>query len=317
MEFIVTLCKTKSRVNSLNIYSAACQVIPGGVNSPIRAYKGLGISPMVVKKGMKDLLIDEDDQTYIDLCGSWGALILGHAHPEVVWAAQEQIAWGSTFGITTEIEKQIATHIVNRIPCVEKIRFVSSGTEATMSAARVARGYTHRKMIVKFDGHYHGHNDTFLVKAGSSATSLDARPSSLGVPEEFVRETVSLPFNDIEITQAFLEKYKDQIAAVILEPIAANMGVVPATQEFMVMLREVTKRIGALLIFDEVVTGFRVSSIGALALYPVVPDLVCYGKIVGGGFPAAAFGGKREIMDVLAPLGGVFQAGTLSGTRSR
>lgn len=303
------------RTKSQNIYDKLCQVIPGGVNSPVRSCKGVEQLPLVAERGFGDLLFDADGHSYIDFCGSWGALIHGHAHPAILAAATTQMALGTSFGITTEIEEKIAAKVVNLVDSVEKIRFVSSGTEATMSAVRVARGYTGRKLIVKFDGNFHGHADFFLVRAGSGVLELNQNASSAGIPETIVQDTISLPYNDEYSCKKFLmdPANRKRIAGVILEPIAANMGVVPATESFLKMLRAVTEEIGALLIFDEVITGFRVALAGAQALYGIKPDLTCFGKIIGGGFPAAAFGGRREIMDCLAPLGAVYQAGTLSG----
>ncbi|NGX58858.1 MAG: hypothetical protein K940chlam3_01766, partial [Chlamydiae bacterium] len=255
-----------------------------------------------------------DGNSYIDYCCSWGALIHGHAHPVILQAVQQRMTKGTSFGITTEIEERLARKIVELVHSIEKVRFVSSGTEATMSAVRLARGFTHRKIIVKFDGNYHGHADSFLIKAGSGVTEL-AESSSAGIPKELVKYTVSLPYNELDSTREFLlnPTYRDDIAAVILEPIAGNMGVVPGKPEFIQLLRETTEKIGALLIFDEVITGFRVALGGAQSLYQTKPDLTCLGKIIGGGFPAAAFGGRAEIMDYLAPNGPVYQAGTLSG----
>jgi len=296
------------------LYQRLCEVIPGGVNSPVRACLGVNQTPIVAASASRDRVIDVDGKTYIDFCGSWGALIHGHAHPKILSAARKRMGMGTSFGMTTDIEEQLARKIVQLVPSVEKIRFVSSGTEATMSAARLARGYTGRDLIVKFIGNYHGHADFFLVQAGSGVAYLP-RSSSAGVPEEVVKHTLCLPYNDTEMCRACLNHpdYSHRIAAVILEPIAGNMGVVPAQPDFIQMLREETQKIGALLIFDEVITGFRVALQGAQSLYKVIPDLTCFGKIIGGGFPAAAFGGKREIMDCLAPLGDVYQAGTLSG----
>ena len=301
--------------NSLNqsIYDSLCEVIPGGVNSPVRAFKGLNLCPMVVDRAHKDMVYDMDGNAYIDYCGSWGPLIHGHAHPKIIEAVQKRMALGITFGITSAIEEKLARQVVKHMKSIEKIRFVSSGTEATMSAIRLARGYTQKDLIVKFTGNYHGHADFFLVQAGSGVFGLTPASTSAGIPEESLRNTVCLPYNDIEAFQNLLSSVGDRIAAVIIEPIAGNMGCVPATQEFLNILREETKEIGALLIFDEVISGFRVGLGGAQALYQIEPDLTCLGKILGGGFPAAAFGGRAEIMDHLAPLGKVYQAGTLSG----
>ncbi len=287
-----------------------CEVIPGGVNSPVRSFKGLGIPPMVVDRGFQDTIADCHGNEYIDFCCSWGALIHGHAHPDINRAAINRVSKGSTFGITTAIEEKIARKITRLVPSIDKIRFVSTGTEATMSAIRLARGFTGRNKIVKFTGNYHGHADFLLVRAGSGVIGLTSTSSSAGIPDPIIQHTLCLPYNDIA---AFNNLDKNDIAAVIVEPIAANMGVVPASQEFLDALRSETKKIGALLIFDEVITGFRVGLNGAQGLYNITPDLTCFGKIIGGGFPAAAFGGRRDIMDYLAPLGPVYQAGTLSG----
>jgi len=302
------------REKSKEIYEKLCKVIPGGVNSPVRAGIGNGFTPLVADFALEDQVVDADGRKYIDYCGSWGALIHGAAHPEILAAAKMRMEKGTSFGITTAIEEKIASKIVSLVPSVEKIRFVSTGTEATMSAIRLARGFTGRQIIIKFSGNYHGHADFFLVKAGSGVSSLP-QSSSSGIPEECVKHTLCLPFNDVKSCLAVFNNlcFAQKIAAVILEPIAGNMGVVPASTEFIQMLREETKKQGALLIFDEVMTGFRVALGGAQSLYQVTPDLTCFAKIIGGGFPAAAFGGKREIMDCLAPLGSVYQAGTLSG----
>lgn len=304
-----------NRSKSQKYFESLCEVIPGGVNSPVRSFKGLGLPPLVVEKAAKDLIYDADGNSYIDYCGSWGPLIHGHAHPAILEAAGKRMEMGTTFGITSVIEEKLARKVVDLIPSIEKIRFVSSGTEATMSAARLARGYTRREIIVKFTGNYHGHADFFLVQAGSGLVGLTPTSSSAGIPDEIVRHTVCLPYNDVTTCRDFLlhPKNKEQIAGVIIEPIAGNMGCVPATSSFLQMLREATSSIGAVLIFDEVISGFRVALGGAQALYEISPDLTCFGKIIGGGFPAAAFGGRREIMDCLAPLGTVYQAGTLSG----
>lgn len=305
----------KPRPKSKKCFEDLCTLIPGGTNSPVRAFKGLGLSPMIADRGVGPFVYDIDGNEYIDYCGSWGPLILGHARKEVVQAAVDRTINGSTFGITTAAEEKLARIIIKHVSSVEKIRFVSSGTEATMSAVRLARGFTGRDVIVKFSGHYHGHADFFLVQAGSGVFGINPTSTSSGVPEETVKNTVCLTFNDVEGTRLFLEHpdNRDRIAAVILEPIAGNMGCVPSTNEFLLMLREVTKNIKALLILDEVITGFRVGLGGAQGLYGIVPDLTCFGKIIGGGFPAAAFGGKAKIMDCLAPQGTVYQAGTLSG----
>lgn len=305
----------KPRPISKKIYESLCEVIPGGVNSPVRACSGLGMVPLVADYGKGDLLVDCDGRAYIDFCGSWGALIHGHAHPDILQAVQKRMQKGTTFGVTTPIEEEIARKVTELVPSIEKVRFVSSGTEATMSAVRLARGATKRDWIIKFIGHYHGHADFFLVQAGSGVAELSSTSSSLGIPHELIQHTICLPFNDIPTAKRVLtdSRYNNNIAAVILEPIAGNMGVVPASSDFIQMLREETEKIGALLIFDEVITGFRVGLSGAQGLYQVKPDLTCLGKIIGGGFPAAAFGGRKDLMDHLAPLGQVYQAGTLSG----
>ncbi len=305
----------KPRPISTKIYKQLCEVIPGGVNSPVRACSGLGMVPLVADYGKEDLLVDCDGRAYVDYCGSWGALIHGHANPTILKAVQQRMQKGTSFGVTTPIEEALARKVTELVPSIEKVRFVSSGTEATMSAVRLARGATKRDWIIKFIGHYHGHADFFLVQAGSGVAEFTSTSSSLGIPHELVQHTICLPFNDIAAIKKVLRdsRYNKNIAAVILEPIAGNMGVVPASQEFIRVLREETEKAGALLIFDEVITGFRVGLGGAQALYKVKPDLTCLGKIIGGGFPAAAFGGRADLMDHLAPLGQVYQAGTLSG----
>jgi glutamate-1-semialdehyde 2,1-aminomutase len=265
----------------------------------------------MVSSGKGDTLYDVDGHAYIDYCCAWGSLILGHSPPNVIHAAQEQMARGSSFGIATPYEHAFAFKIMHHFPSIEKIRFVSSGTEAGMTVVRLARGFTGRSLIVKFNGHYHGHCDSLLIQAGSGVTHLP-QASSHGVPHELVQHTVSLPFNDTDTCRRFLREHPE-VAAVIVEPVTGNMGVVPAEKEFLQMLREETARTSALLILDEVITGFRVSLNGAQGLYGITPDLTCLSKIIGGGFPVGAFGGRREIMDALAPLGNVYQAGTLSG----
>lgn len=303
------------RSRTQEVYKNTCKTIPGGVNSPVRACTSMGQMPMIVDSASEDILKDIDGNTYIDYCGSWGALIHGHAHPTILKAVHSRMLKGTTFGIATEIEGELADLVVKLIKSIEKVRFVSSGTEATMSAARLARGFTKKNLLVKFSGNYHGHADFFLVQAGSGVLNLSPTSSSAGIPDDIVKHTLCLPYNDIEACRkAFYNPhYRNMIAAVIIEPVAANMGVVPATHEFIRFLREETEKMGALLIFDEVVTGFRVGLKGAQEYYGVKPDLTCLGKVVGGGFPAAAFGGRKDIMDYLAPLGPVYQAGTLSG----
>lgn len=300
------------RERSHFIFEESKKRIPGGVNSPVRSFPGLDMTPLIATRGNGPFVWDADGHRYLDYCGGWGSLILGHAHPDVLHAAVSQIQNGSSFGMATPYEEELAAKICHHLPSMEKIRFVSSGTEATMSALRVARGATAKPTIIKFIGHYHGHSDGLLVRAGSGVTQINPESSSKGVPADFVKHTLCLPFNDIASCRDILRQ-RDDIAAVILEPIAANMGVVPANPDFMAMLREETARKGIVLIFDEVVTGFRVGLQGAQGYYGIQPDLTCLGKIIGGGFPAAAFGGRSELMDHLAPLGQVYQAGTLSG----
>jgi glutamate-1-semialdehyde 2,1-aminomutase len=305
----------KIRSQSQKIYQQMCHVIPGGVNSPVRSCKSMGQSPLVVDHAYGDIIVDVDGHKYIDYCGSWGALIHGHAHPVILDAVRKRLEKGTSFGITTALEGELAHEVVGQIDSIEKIRFVSSGTEATMTVARLARGFTKREIIVKFSGNYHGHADFFLVQAGSGVLEVSPTASSAGIPEDIVKHTVSLAYNDIEACQKLFSHshYRHRIAAVILEPVAGNMGVIPADPAFIRFLREETEKMGSLLIFDEVITGFRVDAKGAQKLYDVRPDLTCFGKIIGGGFPAAAFGGRKEIMDCLAPIGAVYQAGTLSG----
>lgn len=303
------------RSKSRQIFEKMCAVIPGGVNSPVRAFRGLERSPIVVASAKGDLLVDADGNRYIDFCGSWGALILGHADPYVLSATQRRMERGTSFGCCSETEETLAQQIVQMIPTIEKIRFVSSGTEATMSAVRLARGFTKRDLIIKFDGNFHGHADFFLVKAGSGLAGWTATSSSAGIPASVVENTMSLPYNDLEASLRVFQdpQLRNKIAAVILEPVSGNMGVVPPSIEFLQMLREETKKCGALLIFDEVITGFRVSKGGAQKLFDVQPDITTFGKIIGGGFPVAAYGGRADIMEMLSPLGPVYQAGTLSG----
>lgn len=304
---------SKPRPNTEKAFAKLTQIIPGGVNSPIRSFKQMQMTPMIVQKGEGAVLTDIDGYQYIDFCGSFGPLIHGHCHPYIHHKVVQKLAQGTTFGITTEIEMQLAQKICSLIPSMEMIRFVSSGTEATMTALRIARGFTQRNVILKFSGHYHGHSDSLLVQAGSGLTGINPTSSSMGIPEEFVKYTFNIPFNDFDAVQQAFENHKGQIAAVILEPVAANMGVVPPVEGFLEFLREITLENGTLLIFDEVITGFRLGLQGAQGYFGITPDLTCLGKIIGGGFPTAAVGGQKEIMSVLAPLGGVYQAGTLSG----
>ncbi|OJU80586.1 MAG: glutamate-1-semialdehyde-2,1-aminomutase [Chlamydia sp. 32-24] len=303
------------RLISDKIYENLCEVIPGGVNSPVRAFKGLNIKPVVIASGNGAIITDEDGREYIDYCGSWGALIHGHANKKILKKVKERINLGTSFGITTKIEGEIAHKVKEIIPHIEKIRFVSSGTEATMSAVRLARGYTKKQYIIKFNGHYHGHADYFLVQAGSGVSQVNPTSSSAGIPDEMLKYTLSLPFNNEEALSRVFEDptLQSNIAAVILEPVAGNMGVVPATKNFLKKIRDFCNQYHSVMIIDEVMTGFRIAYRGAYDYYDIQADLTTFGKIIGGGFPAAAFGGKAEIMNYLAPLGPVYQAGTLSG----
>ncbi|MES3041497.1 MAG: glutamate-1-semialdehyde 2,1-aminomutase [Pseudomonadota bacterium] len=294
------------------LFQAACDVIPGGVNSPVRAFRGVGGNPVFFARAQGAYLFDADDRCYIDYVCSWGPAILGHAHPEVIREVQEAATLGLSFGAPTEVEVEMATRVRELMPSMELIRMVSSGTEATMSAIRLARGYTKRDVLVKFEGCYHGHSDSLLVKAGSGALTLGV-PSSAGVPESLAVHTITLPYNDLTATQAFFAERGHEVACVIVEPVAGNMNLIPPVPGFLQGLRELCDSSGAVLIFDEVMTGFRVALGGAQALYGVKPDLTTLGKIIGGGMPVGAFGGRRDIMECIAPLGPVYQAGTLSG----
>ena len=297
---------------SETLFENANKILPGGVNSPVRAFQRVGGKPLFIKHSEGAYLTDEDDKQYIDYIGSWGPMIAGHNHPEVAAQVKSAISHGLSFGAPTEIETIMAEKVTKLMPSIEMIRMVSSGTEATMSAIRVARGFTGRDKIVKFEGCYHGHCDALLVKAGSGALTL-GEPDSLGVPASVAQHTVTLEYNNIEQVEAFFAEAGDQVAAVIVEPIAGNMGCVPPVPGFLEALKAQTTQAGALLIFDEVMTGFRVNLGGAQAQYDVVPDLTTLGKVIGGGMPVGAFGGRRDVMSVVAPLGGVYQAGTLSG----
>lgn len=294
------------------LFERAQRLMPGGVNSPVRAFRAVGGVPFFVAKGEGCFLWDVDGNRYADFVCSWGALILGHAHPEVVAAVKAAVERGTTYGAPTELEVRLAEKIRAAFPTMELVRLVNSGTEATMSAIRVARGYTGRSKVIKFEGCYHGHADYLLVKAGSGATTF-GMPDSAGVPTSLSQETIVLPYNDVAAFTAVMDALGDQIAAVIVEPIAGNMGVVLPEPEFLQALREQTRKHGAALIFDEVITGFRVTYGGAQHLFGIEPDMTCLGKIVGGGFPLAAYGGRRDLMQMVAPLGAVYQAGTLSG----
>ena len=297
---------------SAHFFSQAKALIPGGVNSPVRACRSVGCDPLFVQRAEGCLLTDVDGNQFIDFVGSWGPMIIGHAHPEVIQAIRQAAGDGTSFGAPSPLEVELATMVCEAVPSIEKVRFVNSGTEATMSAVRLARGYTGRRMVIKFDGCYHGHADSFLVKAGSGLLTLGI-PGSPGVPEEIVRNTLSIPYNDIESLERTLRDPALDIACVIVEPVAGNMGVVVPGIDFLQRLRHLTKELGIVLIFDEVITGFRLAHGGAQERFGILPDLTCLGKIIGGGLPVGAYGGKREIMDMVAPDGPVYQAGTLSG----
>lgn len=286
--------------------------MPGGVNSPVRAFRSVGMNPVYIERGEGSRVYDIDGNEYIDYVLSWGPLILGHAHPKVVDALQRTAARGTSFGAPTELETLMARKVYDIVPSIEVVRMVNSGTEATMSALRLARGYTGRNLIVKFEGSYHGHVDALLIKAGSGVATLGL-PDSPGVPANVTANTIIVPYNDPDSVRVAFEKYGEQIAAVIIEPVAGNMGVVPPQPGFLPLLRELTREYGALLIFDEVMTGFRVDYHCAQGLYGVTPDLTCLGKVIGGGLPVGAYGGRREIMEQVAPSGPIYQAGTLSG----
>src|SRR6202041_3060865 len=296
----------------MTLFQEACKYIPGGVNSPVRAFRGVGGEPIFFKRAAGAQVVAADGRRFIDYVGSWGPMIVGHAHPHVIEAVQRVAADGLSFGAPTELETQLARRVTELMPSIELVRFVSSGTEATMSAIRLARGFTGRDTIVKFEGCYHGHSDSLLIKAGSGALTFGV-PTSPGVPRELAAHTVTLSFNDSDQVRDAFRQLGSQIACIIVEPVAGNMNCVPPAPGFLQTLREECNRSGALLIFDEVMTGFRVALGGAQALYGVRPDLTTLGKIIGGGMPVGAFGGRRDIMERLAPLGPVYQAGTLSG----
>ncbi len=297
---------------SAELFLAAQEHIPGGVNSPVRAFKGVGGHPIFFKKAQGPYLYDEDDRQYLDFVGSWGPMIAGHAHPQVVAAVQQAAVQGMSFGAPTAIETQMAARVKELVPSIELVRFCSSGTEAAMSALRLARGYTNRPKIVKFEGCYHGHSDSLLVKAGSGALTLGV-PTSPGVLPELVAQTVVLPFNDITAVRQTFRDMGAEIACVMVEPVAGNMNCIPPVSGFLEGLREICTEYDSLLIFDEVMTGFRVALGGAQALYGIAPDMTALGKVIGAGMPVAAFGGKRAVMEYLSPMGPVYQAGTLSG----
>ncbi|MGO8985945.1 MAG: glutamate-1-semialdehyde 2,1-aminomutase [Terriglobales bacterium] len=297
---------------SAKLQRRAETLIPGGVNSPVRAFRSVGGDPLYIVRGQGAHIWDADGNEYVDYIGSWGPLILGHAAPAVIEAVIAAARQGTSFGASTPAEADLAELVISAFPHMQKVRFVSSGTEATMSAIRLARGYTKRKYIVKFEGCYHGHSDALLVKAGSGVATLGI-PGSAGVPEEFTQFTLALPYNDVRAVEVAFEKFKGQIACVIVEPVVGNMGCVPPARGYLEALRAITTRDKAVLIFDEVMTGFRLAFGGAQELYGIQPDLTTMGKIIGGGLPVGAYGGPTEIMDLIAPLGPVYQAGTLSG----
>ncbi|GIO64441.1 glutamate-1-semialdehyde 2,1-aminomutase [Paenibacillus cineris] len=297
---------------SRSAFEEAKQYIPGGVNSPVRAFKSVGLTPIYVDHAQGSRVYDIDGNSFIDYVGSWGPLIMGHAHPEVIAAVQETAAKGTSFGAPTLIETEMAKLVCERVPSIDIVRMVNSGTEATMSAIRLARGYTGRSKILKFEGSYHGHADSLLIKAGSGVATLGL-PDSPGVPESVASNTITVAYNDLESVTLAFERFGEEIACVIVEPIAGNMGVVPPLPGFLEGLREITTKYGSLLIFDEVMTGFRVHLNCAQGRFGITPDLTCLGKVIGGGLPVGAYGGKREIMEKVAPSGPIYQAGTLSG----
>ncbi|MFL0582347.1 glutamate-1-semialdehyde 2,1-aminomutase [Solibacillus silvestris] len=302
----------RSYEKSKAAFTEAVDLMPGGVNSPVRAFKSVNLDPIFMDSGKGAVIKDIDGNEYIDYVLSWGPLILGHAHPEVVSAIQDQAAKGASFGAPTVSENKLAKLVMDRLPSMEMIRFVSSGTEATMSALRLARGFTGRDKILKFEGSYHGHGDSLLIKAGSGVATLGL-PDSPGVPADIAKNTLTVAYNDLESAKLVFEKFGAELAAVILEPVAGNMGVVPPQPGFLEGLRKLTEENGTVLIFDEVMTGFRVDYGCAQEYYGITPDLTCLGKVIGGGLPVGAFGGKREIMEKIAPAGPIYQAGTLSG----
>ncbi len=297
---------------SRELYERAKKLMPAGVNSPVRAFRSVGMEPPFIDRGKGSKLYDVDGNEYIDYVCSWGPMILGHRDPAVIEALSEALEKGTSFGAPTALEVQMAELILEALPSIEMVRMVNSGTEAAMSAIRLARGYTGRDKVIKFEGCYHGHSDGLLVKAGSGAATYGI-PDSLGVPSDYAKSTLTVPFNDLEALKSVINAEPEGIACIIIEPIAGNMGVIPPEEGFLGAIREITREHGILLIFDEVITGFRVGYGGAQTLYGVLPDLTCLGKIIGGGLPVGAYGGSREIIEKIAPLGGVYQAGTLSG----
>lgn len=297
---------------SLKIYEEATKYIPGGVNSPVRAFKSVGLDPVFIDRAEGCKIYDVDGNEYIDYICSWGPLMLGHSPKEIVDGIEEIVKKGTSYGVPTAIEVDMAKLIVEAYPAIDQVRMVNSGTEATMSALRVARAYTNRNKILKFEGCYHGHSDALLVKSGSGTITYGV-PTSPGVPEDVVKDTLVTRYNDIEATKAMFEENGNEIAAVILETVAGNMGVVPGKKEFIQFLRDITKEYGTVLIFDEVITGFRLAYNSSVGYYGIEPDMACFGKIIGAGLPVGAYGGKKEIMDMVSPVGPVYQAGTLSG----
>jgi glutamate-1-semialdehyde 2,1-aminomutase len=311
-EYLAEDINMLNRERSEKLFAQAQSYLPGGVSSPVRAFKAVGATPLFIRKGAGSKIYDEDSNQFIDYICSWGPLILGHSHPEIVGALKKAVEGGISFGAPTEMETMLAKAIGEAMPSIEMLRFVSSGTEATMSAIRLARAFTRRDKIVKFAGGYHGHSDGLLVRAGSGVATLGI-PDSTGVPRSFAENTLVAPYNNIEVVEQLFKRYPGEIAAIIVEPVAANMGVVPPQPGFLKRLRQLTEEFGSLLIFDEVITGFRIAYGGAQALYRITPDLTCLGKIIGGGLPIGAYGGRKDIMQLVAPLGSVYQAGTLSG----
>ncbi|WP_201755453.1 glutamate-1-semialdehyde 2,1-aminomutase [Paenibacillus glycinis] len=304
--------RTRSDESSKAAFAKAKTVIPGGVNSPVRAFKSVGLTPVYMERGEGCRVYDIDGNSYIDYVASWGPLIMGHAHRQVIEAVKKTAEKGTSFGAPTELETLMAELVCERVPSVELVRMVNSGTEATMSALRLARGYTKRSKILKFEGSYHGHADSLLIKAGSGVATLGL-PDSPGVPDSVASHTITVPYNDLDAVKFAFERFGEEIACIIVEPVAGNMGVVPPLPGFLQGLRDVTTKYGSLLIFDEVMTGFRVHYHCAQGLYGITPDLTCLGKVIGGGLPVGAYGGKREIMEMMAPSGPIYQAGTLSG----
>lgn len=308
----MSLGAARRDLHSRAAFEQAKRVMPGGVNSPVRSFSTVGLAPVFAARGQGSHIFDMDGNEYIDYIGSWGPLIHGHARPEIIEAITEAAACGTSFGLSTEMEIKMAEFICKSMPSIEMVRMVNSGTEASMSALRLARGYTRRQIIVKFQGGYHGHADALLIRSGSGTASLGL-PDSPGVPDSVAAHTLTAPYNSMDSVQLLFERFGEQIAAVIVEPVAGNMGVIPPKPGFLQGLRDITQQYGSLLIFDEVMTGYRVGFHGAQGLYGIKPDLTCLGKIIGGGLPVGAYGGRRDIMEQIAPVGSIYQAGTLSG----